>query len=160
MTSFSVCCLSGCTCKHCCPYSGQSSNTLYYIIGNAPSTSFLLSCSTLDAHPLNTADHLPILARYSFTSPSVVAKVNSSPALNWALSALDRSCDVYAKLSNESVLPLLDKDYSKKLSGISRLSRQSSYLLLSHLSHTIILSIGPLAVSKIHYCLRCVGEVG
>lgn len=108
--------VSWCSCKRPCPYLPlwpvlNYSGLYYWQCYHLPSTFFLLSCSTLDDHPLNSSDHLPILARHSFTSPSVVAEVNSSSALNWALSALDGSCDVYAKLTNEAVLPLLDKDY-------------------------------------------------
>lgn len=89
--------------------SGQSSTSVDYIIGYTASTFFLLSCLTLADHP---SDHLPILAKYSFTTPSVVAKANCTPRFDWDHSALDGSCEVYAKLSDEAVLPLLDKDYT------------------------------------------------
>ena len=41
--------------------------TVDYVVGNSTLASFMESCETLEDHPLNTSDHLPIVTRLNLS---------------------------------------------------------------------------------------------
>lgn len=76
--------------------SGSFTTTVDYVVGNHPISSILTSCDTLEEHPLNTSDHLPIVTcldvgalTHSLPPPSAVAN------LCWERSSSDGSALLY-----------------------------------------------------------------
>ena len=89
------------------------STTVDYVLGNLPLSTGLLACETLEDHPLNTSDHLPIVTKLDFKPLLSSTKVsNCCPPLDWTRSLSDGSADTYAALSDDMVRPLMDRDYS------------------------------------------------
>ena len=90
--------------------SGGHSTTIDYIIGNTALAELLLSCKTLNDDPLNTSDHLPILAKLVFQQQLLLDDMSvKPPRLNWDLASND---GLYSAQVDEFVKPFLGNDYS------------------------------------------------
>ena len=110
------------------------STTVDYVLGNLPLSTGLLACDTLEDHPLNTSDHLPIVTKLDFKPLLSSTKVSSRcPPLDWARSLSDGSANTYATLSDDLVRPLMDKDYS----SIEELEKDISHVCDSLLAISV-----------------------
>ena len=93
--------------------SGSHTSTIDYVLGNDEALKGVSSCNTLEGHPLNTSDHLPIRCTFDLSH----VRHPSSPAfpirhLDWYQAKKTGSVTQYARFCNEIVTPLLEKDYS------------------------------------------------
>ena len=89
------------------------STTLDYVLGNQATSVALSSCDTVEDHPLNTSDHLPLVTKLSvnlLTRPTATS--DGHPPLDWHSSASDGSSTIYAQHTDALVRPFIDKDYS------------------------------------------------
>ena len=89
------------------------STTLDYVLGNQATSVALSSCDTIEDHPLNTSDHLPLVTKLSvnlLTRPAATS--DGHPPLDWHSSASDGSSTIYAQHTDALVRPFIDKDYS------------------------------------------------
>ena len=92
--------------------SGMNATTIDYVIVNQDAMRGVLSCSTLEDHPLNTSDHLPIRCTVDTTH----LRYPTSPAfpfqpLNWTGGEKSLQTLLYAKATDDIVRPLLNKDF-------------------------------------------------
>ena len=92
-------------------YSNRIATTLDYMIGNLATSFLMTSCCTMEDHPLNTSDHLPIVSKVNVDLPLSVSP-KSQPTLDWNRASNDGLVSSYVSLSNDLVKPLLAKDYS------------------------------------------------
>lgn len=93
-------------------HSGSVSSTVDYVVGNHAISQLLTSCCSMDDHPLNTSDHLPLSLNLRLRIPSSTLASNSSSPLNWRAATTDGSSATYAKCSDDLVRHLIEKDYS------------------------------------------------
>lgn len=93
--------------------SGVNTSTIDYVLANQDTFKGISSCVTLEDHPLNSSDHLPIRCTINISHlrhPSPPAFLSQS--LNWVAGAKQQHTLMYANATNEIVHPLLNKDYS------------------------------------------------
>ena len=88
--------------------SGNTKTTTDYIIVDAP---LISKCSTLDFHPLNSSDHLPLSITLLLpTVPTVRAP--PSTRLDWPTAVRIKSTDTYAAALGDFIRPLLGRTYN------------------------------------------------
>ena len=120
-------------------YSNGIATTLDYMIGNLTNSSLVTSCCTMEDHPLNTSDHLPIVSKLNVDLPLSVSPT-SQLTLDWNRASNDGLVSSYVSLSNDLVKPLLAKDYSSNLK--LTFAMYPSPLSLSHISLYQIRDLG------------------
>ena len=91
--------------------SGGRFTTIDYVLTNQDGTRGISSCSTLEDHPLNTSDHLPILCTLDVTHLRVEpAPVFPSIHLDWSKAVKAQDIHLYSNAIDDIVRPLLGKD--------------------------------------------------
>ena len=104
--------------------------TTDYIIVDALHSSMVSECSTLELHPLNSSDHLPLSIHLSV--PTICSCSTPSPArLNWKDTCEDGSIAAYAAAVDEVIRPLLGKTYNSPSEVGEELSFVSSHLSMA-----------------------------
>ncbi len=112
-------------------YSNSVSTTVEYVVGNHAISNFLTSCRTIEDHPLNTSDHLPLSINLHLKSPpSAPPSSKCCSPLNWRASVTNGSSVTYANRTDDLVCRLIDKDYS----SIDELDLDLSFVSQSLLS--------------------------
>lgn len=96
-------------------------DTRNYIITDAKHTHLIVDCQTLDHHPLNFSDHLPLSITLSFSSITT-STLRSKPTLNWCVASTDGSAEAYAKCVDDIVRPYLGKAYTSLDNDIKQVS--------------------------------------
>ena len=91
--------------------SGGYFSTIDYVLGNYDAVGGI---SSLEGHPLNTSDHLPISCTLDFTyvRHPMPAAFPSQP-LDWHLASKTGTTSQYGETCDAIVPPLLGKDYSE-----------------------------------------------
>ena len=92
--------------------SGKNFTTVDYIVSNHDALRGLLSCSTIDEHPLNTSDHLPVACCLNLHVRDPPKPAFSVDNLDWNQAVKEDKVQAYAEASDNVVKPLLKKDYS------------------------------------------------
>ena len=93
--------------------SGKNFATVDYIISNHDALRGLLSCLTIDEHPLNTSDHLPVACCLNlFHVRDPLKPTFSVDNLDWNQAVKENKVRAYAEASDDAVRLLLKKDYS------------------------------------------------
>ena len=93
--------------------SGGHISTVDYVLGNSDAVRGVCSCNTLEEHPLNTSDHLPIYSTFDLTHVRhPIPPAFPFQHLDWYQAKKTGLATQYARICNETVSPLLGKDYS------------------------------------------------
>ena len=94
--------------------SGGCFTLLDFTVSNIDASRGISSSCTLDEHPLNTSDHLPVLCSLNLTHircPPAPAFPNPF-SLDWAQAVSDGSVSQFSLATDNAVRPFLNKDYS------------------------------------------------
>ena len=82
-------------------------STFDYVIANQDAARGINTCVTLEDHPLNTSDHIPVTCSYPRALHSQIIPAFSSQILNWAQGETSLSTINYAKSSDDIARPFL-----------------------------------------------------
>ena len=80
-------------------FNGEHHTTVDYCLLDSHAAYVLQECTTLDHHPLNLSDHLPVAAHLDLTSLTQ-NKPTTPPKINWKRATLDGSITIYQQRVN------------------------------------------------------------
>ena len=92
-------------------FRGNTTTTTDYIIMDALHSNMVLTSTTIDNHPLNFSDHLPVAIHLSIPTP-YCCTTHPTARLNWKAALEDGTVSAYAATVDEVIRPLLGKSYT------------------------------------------------
>ena len=98
-------------------FSSARHTTIDYIFGNQEAAQSATSCQTVEEHPLNTSDHLPICCSFDISHLRTITTLAFPEfPLDWRTTYKDCTTLLYASQVDDFIRPFLSNKYSDMVS--------------------------------------------